>query len=141
MNQAILVIAAFVRNVILRRALAAIDPEPALNFWRVIYWNVTDLFGSDKEPVHWKRVVPKSEHADFRRDLLAFLGVSREGWRAYRDDLKSYRDKFAAHHDPFHRDVPLSFPDFDLGLRATDFLLQLDTDQTEHGAPLPARFG
>jgi len=85
----------------------------------VIDW--CKLFGSDREPVHWKRVVPRSDQADFRRDLLAYLGLTRKAWRAYRDDLKSYRDKFAAHHDPFHPAAPRSVPMFDLGLSATVF--------------------
>jgi hypothetical protein len=129
MDQPILVIAAFVRNVHLRRALQTVEPEPTLNFWRVMYGNCTDmaaidwckLFGSNRELVQWKRVVPKSEQADFKRALLADLGVTRKVWRLYRDGLKSYRDKFAAHHDPFHPEAPRLYPIFDLGLEAAAF--------------------
>jgi hypothetical protein len=68
-KQAILVakdiLATIVRNVHLRRELVKVCAEPKLNFWRVMYGNLTDtaalewckLFGSDDsetQPVHWK---------------------------------------------------------------------------------------
>ena len=129
MEQPILVIAAFVRNVQIRRALQTVEPTPSLNFWRVLYGNCTDmavidwckLFGSDRDSVHWKRVVPKSEHTNFRRDLLAYLHVPRKAWRTYREGMKNYRDKLAAHHDPFRPSTPRQIPMFDLGVTATVF--------------------
>ena len=99
-DQPILVITAFVRNVHIRRAFETVQPRPRLNFWRVIYGNCTDmavidwckLFGSDRESVHWKRVVPVSARAEFRRGLLASIHVTLKTWEAYRNELTTYRD-------------------------------------------------
>ena len=108
MQHAIEIITAFVRNAHLRRVLHEIDPEPALNFWRVTYGNCLDmaviewckLFGSDHEahqPVHWKNVVPVREHDEFRAGLRAATGLSADEWQTYWERMKGYRDNHAAH--------------------------------------------
>jgi hypothetical protein len=86
------ILAAIVRNVHLRRELSKVSAEPALNFWRLIYGNLTDmavlewckLFGSDdseRQPVHWKSIAEDQEH--FREDMLKSIGVSREARNQY----------------------------------------------------------
>jgi hypothetical protein len=60
-------LASIVRNIQLRLALHDVCPEPHLNFWRLIYGDLTDfavlecckLFASDDEQhqtTHWKNV-------------------------------------------------------------------------------------
>ena len=131
LHEAIKLLAAFVRNVHLKRVLHDLAPEPRLNFWRVIYGNFTDmaviewskLFGYDrKQPTQWRSAVPEAQHAAFQRDLVRALGLSRQEWHDYHDEIKSYRDKLAAHHasslDP---DLPSNFPRFDIALKAARF--------------------
>ena len=83
LHEAIKLLAAFVRNVHLKRVLHDLAPEPRLNFWRVIYGNFTDmaviewskLFGYDrKQPTQWRSAVPEAQHAAFQRDLVRTLG-------------------------------------------------------------------
>lgn len=131
MHDAINILTSFVRTVHLKRVMHAIDPAPRLNFWRVIYGNSLDigvidwckLFGSDRtEPHHWKSIVPKAEHDDFRRGLHKEAGLTRKGWKSYWRELKGYRDMQAAHRasslDP---ELPSCYPDFDVALKAARF--------------------
>lgn len=108
LDHAVMVLAAVIRNIHLKRVLHAIDPAPRLNFWRLTYGNLLDmaviewckLFGSDHkehQPVHWKNTIPKEEHDAFRRGLLIHLGVTLDDWRKYRGEVKDYRDNYAAH--------------------------------------------
>jgi hypothetical protein len=89
LNHAVMIVAAIVWNIHLKRGLHDADPEPRLNFWRVIYGNCLDvvvidwckLFGSDnetKQQMHWKNIVPEAEHDGFRAGLLAATGLSPE---------------------------------------------------------------
>ncbi len=139
------VLTSFVRSVHVRRTLETVWANPHLNFWRVIYGNLTDvtvlewckLFGSDDEqnqPVHWKNVV--SDHEAFLKNLLATLGIEESRWLSYWDEMKKYRDQAVAHHDERRRQI-LRFPQFDLALRSAAFyydfvrseLLMLGIDQ------------
>jgi hypothetical protein len=124
-------IANLVRSVHLKRALHAVDDDPDLNFWRVIYGNLTDiavlewckLFGSDHsdhQPVHWKNMISVCEHPDFRRRLWERLHVSENDFKAYRTTLKDYRDTRVAHMD-FKRPSPKDYPEFDLALESAYF--------------------
>ncbi len=93
-----------VRSAQLKRALTSVDPNPTLNFWRLIYGNLLDvavlewckLFGANSEPTHWKRVV--SDHDAFRQALLAALGIDQPTWVAYWEEMKAYRNALVAHH-------------------------------------------
>ncbi len=93
-----------VRSAHLKRALTSVDPNPTLNFWRLIYGNLLDvavlewckLFGADSELTHWKRVV--RDHDGFRRGLLAALGIDQKKWANYWEEMKVYRDALVAHH-------------------------------------------
>lgn len=115
------------RSVALKRALAAADPDPALNFWRVLHGNLLDvavlewckLFGSDDEEhqlVHWKNVF--ADEARFRADLFAHLGLEQEEWLAYWQQMKAYRDQHVAHLDFNRRDVT-HFPNLESALSST----------------------
>ncbi|MFZ0589341.1 MAG: hypothetical protein WAM39_02545 [Bryobacteraceae bacterium] len=105
---AINTIANLIRSVHLKRSLAAIDPNPALNFWRLLYGQLLDiavldwckLFGSDDEehqPVHWKNVF--EDHDGFRSDMLKAVNATKSDWDAYWKEMKTYRDTHVAHLD------------------------------------------
>lgn len=124
LTSALQVLANLVRCVALKRALTAADPEPALNFWRVMHGNLLDvavlewckLFGSDDEEhqqVHWKNVF--ADQAIFRTGLFAHIGVDQQIWRAYWEQMKNYRDQHVAHLDFNHRDVS-HYPDLGLAI-------------------------
>lgn len=122
-----------VRNIRLRRELESVCADPPLNFWRLIYGDLTDiavlewckLFGSDdseKQPAHWKNIVPDRDN--FMHVLLTRLNVSLDQWKSYWDALKRYRDQSVAHHD--HRRVQIkSYPIFDLALLSAYFYYEV----------------
>lgn len=112
------------RCVALKRAIAAADPDPALNFWRVLHGNLLDvavldwckLFGSDDEEhqqVHWKNVF--ADKAAFRAGLLAHVHIDQDAWRGYWQQMKDYRDRHVAHLDFNRRDVT-HYPDLEPAL-------------------------
>jgi len=118
---AVIILANLVRSAHLKRALTHVDPDPALNFWRVIYGNLLDmaviewckLFGSDNEDhqqVHWKNVF--QDESAFRDGLHQCLGISRNAFFAYWEELKTYRDTAAAHLDLVKPRVPF-YPTLD----------------------------
>jgi hypothetical protein len=127
---AVNILAMIVRNVHLRRELSNVCAEPALNFWRLIYGNLTDmavlewckLFGADDsetQPVHWKSVAQDQDR--FREKMLSSLGISREAWNEYWTEMKTYRDHAIAHFDP-RQSVSISrYPPFDIALKSSYF--------------------
>jgi|RhiMethySRZTD1v2_1073278.scaffolds.fasta_scaffold384248_4 hypothetical protein len=107
LHEAIKILTAFVWSVHLQRVLLGVDPKPRLNFWRAICNNFFDmaviewskLFGYDrKQPTQWRGAVPEAEHAAFQCDLVRTLGLSRQEWHDYQDEIKTYRNERAAHH-------------------------------------------
>lgn len=116
-----------VRSAHLKRSLAAIDADPNLNFWRIIYGNLLDIsvlewckiFGTNSEPTHWKNIVPEDDHDSFRQDLLKNIGVDHEAWGSYRGELKTYRDTRIAHH--IEELSPQNYPQLDLALQSSYF--------------------
>jgi hypothetical protein len=123
------VLVSLVRTIQLRRTLHAVWADPPLNFWRVIYGNLTDmavlewckLFGSDddqNQPIHWKNIAPDPEA--FKKAMLASLGIYESKWRSYWTEMKRYRDQSVAHHDERRRDIK-RFPTFDLALESAYF--------------------
>lgn len=126
---AVEVLVNLVRNIRLRRELKSVCASPPLNFWRVIYGDLTDiavlewckLFGSDdseKQTVHWKNVVPDEDA--FRQALFSRLNVSAEQWQAYWEHVKQYRDRSVAHHDQRRVEIK-TYPTFDLALLSAYF--------------------
>lgn len=115
------------RSAEMKRVLTAVDPEPRLNFWRLILGNQLDIavlewckvFGSDGEATHWKKVVPADNHDQFRTDLLGALGVTADAWTDYWNQMKGYRDNLVAHHIELNR-VP-NYPILDLALKSSFF--------------------
>ena len=111
------ILGSLARSAHLKRVLSALDPDPALNFWRVMHGNLLDitvlewckLFGSDHEEhqkTHWKNVVTNQEA--FRAGLLQDLGVDMKAWETYWLEMKNYRDQHVAHlrrRGPFVHDV------------------------------------
>jgi hypothetical protein len=87
--EVVAIIASLVRSVHMKRALAEVDQDPRLNFWRLIHGQLMDfavlewckLFGSDDaehQLIHWKNVVPQDEHDDFRAGLFRRLGIGEQ---------------------------------------------------------------
>ena len=110
----------------MKRAITAADPNPRLNFWRLILGNQLDIaalewckvFGSDGEPTHWKKIVPASGHVSFRTALLADLEIDEKAWADYWTAMKNYRDNQIAHHI----EVPdAKYPKLELALKSSFF--------------------
>jgi hypothetical protein len=123
------VVANLIRSVHLKRVLADLDAEPALNFWRVMHGNLLDmgviewckLFGSDDadhQKIHWKNVIPQNEQDAFRAGMLETLGIDKKQFDEYWKEMKNYRDQHAAHRD-FHKNDVTHYPIFDLALEST----------------------
>ena len=118
------------RSAHLKRALSKLDPDPALNFWRVILGNHLDIsflewckiFGSDTEATHWKHIVPAAEHERFRQDLLAAIGLTADEWAAYWSTMTDYRNKQVAHYE----ELPLgsNYPALDHALSSSYYYYQ-----------------
>jgi hypothetical protein len=114
-----------VRCIQMKKVLSEIDPDPKLNFWRLIHGSFMDLpaldwckiFGSDAEPTHWKTV--NSDHNEFRESLLGHLKISEKEWADYWGHMKDFRDKLVAHHSS-NTSVD-KYPEFDIALRSSYF--------------------
>lgn len=115
------------RSAEMKRALTTIDPQPGLNFWRLIHGNQLDVavlewckvFGSDGEETHWKKIVPSTEQDLFRNNLFTSLGITPEQWATYWTEMKEYRDSLVAHH--IELNGVQSYPDLDIALRSSFF--------------------
>jgi len=115
------------RSTEMKRALTEVDPNPHLNFWRLIHGNQLDIavlewckvFGSDGEATHWKKIVPPADHDQFRVGLFGAVGVTAEEWVAYWNEMKAYRDKLVAHY--IESNSVDNFPMLDLALRSSCF--------------------
>lgn len=115
------------RSALMKRALTAVDPDPHLNFWRLIHGNQLDIavlewckvFGSDSEATHWKKIVPVAEHGNFRNDLLASLALTPASWTSYWKEMKEYRDNLAAHHNELNKIE--NYPVLDIALKSSFF--------------------
>lgn len=124
LTAALQVVVNVARCIALKRALAAADPDPSLNFWRVVHGNLLDvavldwckLFGSDDEDrqlLHWKNFF--GDEDAFRAGLFAHVQLDQDAWRGYWQQMKSYRDQHVAHLDFNRRDVS-HYPDLEPAL-------------------------
>ncbi len=112
-----------VRSAQLKRSLTAIEAQPALNFWRMIYGNLLDvavlewckIFGAHAEPTHWKNMV--TNHDSFRKGLLAALKVDEGTWVAYWEEMTNYRNELIAHH--VENGNVDNYPELDLALESS----------------------
>jgi len=112
-----------VRSAHLKRVLTGAEPDPPLNFWRLIYGNLLDIavlewckvFGTHGEPTHWKNVVP--DHDAFRKGLLVALKIDESAWVAYWEEMKNYRDNLVAHH--IENGSVKNYPRLDLALESS----------------------
>lgn len=115
------------RSTVMKRALAEVNPEPHLNFWRLIHGNQLDIavlewckvFGSDGEATHWKKIVPPEKQDQFRDDLFLEIGVTADEWAAYWNEMKAYRDNLVAHHIELNKVG--NYPVLDLALKSSFF--------------------
>jgi hypothetical protein len=129
LRDAIQICAGVVHSIELKDTLANAAPEPPLNFWRIVYSNLMDaavmawckLFAADyrtNEPVQWHNVV--SDPDEFRRSLLAYVGIDEARWSAYWHEIETYRDQTAFHHDFRRVDIALH-PDLRIAHSAACF--------------------
>ena len=115
------------RSAHLKRVLTKIDPDPDLNFWRLILGNHLDIsvlewckiFGSNSEATHWKNVVPEVEHDSFRTNLLNRINMSQVEWESYWKKMKQYRDRQVAHYGELPSDA--KYPVLDSALDSSYF--------------------
>ncbi len=115
------------RSIAMKRALVAVEPEPKLNFWRLVQGNQLDVavlewckvFGSHAEATHWQNVVPATEHDQYRTALFASLAVNAGEWSNYWEEMKGYRDNLVAHHIEAAK-VP-KYPHLELALKSSVF--------------------
>lgn len=118
------------RIVHLKRVLTDIDPDPALNFWRLMLGSLLDVsvlewckvFGSNAEAMHWKNIVPAVDHEQFRDELLGTLGLSSEEWVSYWELMKKYRDRRVAHYSELPPDA--KYPVLDDALNSSYYYYQ-----------------
>jgi hypothetical protein len=126
------ILTSLVRSAHMKAVLHSIEPDPHLVFWRVIYGNLLDvvvlewckLFGSDNEahqPTHWKNIVPTSDHAAFRRKLYSHLGIEKDRWNSYWDEMKKYRDNWVAHDNAKKRKIVPNFPTLKIAIESSCF--------------------
>jgi len=116
---------AVVRSVQMKRALSEVCPEPTLVYWQVIHGDLLDvavvewckIFGADREPTHWKKVV--DDHDSFRRELLTFVGVDDATWSEYWKTMKAYRDAEVAHK--FKNPDLTHYPSLEIALQSSYF--------------------
>ena len=123
-HQAILV--QIIRSIQLKKVLSDIDPEPDLNFWRLIHGGFLDLsviewckiFGENSENTHWKVLVDSDEgKSNFRDNLFSHLSISSAQWDENWNHLKDYRNDHVAHHN---RDSSVAkYPDLDIALNSS----------------------
>lgn len=127
-DDAVNVIVAFIRNVQLNRAIYAVADKPEINFWIILHSNCLDtatiewckLFGTSSGTVHWTRIVPRREQANFEKGLLTAVNMNMDEWDRYRNKLRKYRDTTVAHLDALLK-RSTHFPDFTIGIEAAYF--------------------
>lgn len=118
----------FAQSIKVRRMIEGIALEPKQTFWimtvnlladcAAIEWS--KVFGSWDEDTHWTRIVPKAEHDMVRAALLRELGLSRDEWKAYREEVVQYRNEMVAHHD---LDATVAkYPQYDKAVVAANFM-------------------
>jgi hypothetical protein len=115
------------RSTEMKHALTEVDPNLHLNFWRLIHGNQLDIavlewckvFCSDAEATHWKKIVPPTNHDQFRDGLFSAVGVTADEWAAYWNEMKAYRDNLVAHHIELNRVA--NYPVLDLALKSSFF--------------------
>jgi hypothetical protein len=123
-------IASVVRSIHLKRALVAVDPEPKLNFWRLIHASLLDvavldwckLFGSDDEqrqPVHWKNMI--ADKQKFKDSMFSTLNIDETAWKSYWNEMKRYRDTHVAHLDFNRRAEVTHYPTLQLAVESASF--------------------
>lgn len=122
------------RSAGIKRALTLVEPEPNLNFWRLILGNQLDtavlewckVFGTDDEPTHWKKVVPPENHNQFRDRLFEATGTTSRAWAVYWGEMTTYRNLQVAHHIELNPDT--NYPVLDIALKSSycyyDYLIK-----------------
>jgi hypothetical protein len=118
-------LAQIVRCICLKKELSKLNPDPELNFWRVIQGGLLDLavlewtkvFGSNGEPTHWKGVV--EDHDTFRAELFNHLGIDEVRWSEYWNEIKTYRDEAVAHY--FDKENINHYPRLDIALKSCHY--------------------
>src|SRR5262249_35780063 len=85
-----------------------------------------------RQQLDWKNLVADVD--GFRAGLLSALGVSREEWDDYGEEVRNYRDWVAAHHDLNHLQEVPTWPQLDRALAASYFYYNwLCRELAQHG--------
>ena len=114
----------FARQLSYHRSLTKYKDSFRLNFWKTVFNNAIDLavldwlhlFGSDKDDLHWNRIIKDTQN--FKSGLLMYLGLDDSAWKDYRKTVKEYRDKDVAHIEV--RPVG-NVPNLNTALKAADY--------------------
>ncbi len=121
-------LAIFAKQVELKRALAVADPQPQLEFWRLMHGGLSNLaviewcklFGAKgSNALHWQRVYSDRE-CEFRTGLRAATAMNDPAFTVYWRNIKSWRDSNFAHFDP-DAELPPKWPNFDTAIAAADY--------------------
>ncbi len=136
------------RMIAVRRSMGSENPNPRLNFWRIIYGSLTDnivlewckIFGSKNnshQNLHWKNLFPNA--LGFQEQLLKGIGLNEATWANYWEHMKKYRDQHVAHRDPSAKEVK-DYPRLDYALLSGDFYYSHLIKELEHfGIDCPTR--
>ena len=66
----------------------------------IILWCM--VFGSDKNPTHWKKLTDNNELQEgFRKKLFRKTGFNQQSWNEYWENMVSFRNKYAAHRENY----------------------------------------
>jgi hypothetical protein len=112
-------------------------------FWSAVYLNFIDIcslewrkiFGSNKEPFHWKNVLPHPEQ--FRDELLDMHGLNEDKLDGLWEEIKTYRDTFVAH---LGNQENIQVPNMNLAYWFTEFYyrkLQIEFPEIQSFDSLP----
>lgn len=134
----------FVWQLMHHRALKVNIKKFDQGFWRMIFSNCLDmavlewckLFGANAEHHHWSKVF--SDKDQFRQQILRAVGMTKDQWKTYWEELTQYRNEGVSHFSPDFR--PSRWPNLEPALKSViacyDYLLiKLEEYGIQHGFP------
>ena len=134
----------FTRNLAFFRAMSDSKPDyKEGEFWITLKGNCLDvavlewckLFGERDGKHSWQRICANQEQ--FRKDLVAELGITNDEWDQSWTELRSYRNAFVAHLDD---ELTMHIPEMSLPIRMVafyyEYVMSLDEGSFFTGFPL-----
>lgn len=112
----------FVWQLIHHRAMKATIQEFNQGFWGMVFSNCLDmavlewckLFGANAEHHHWSKVF--SDKDQFRQHILKAVGMTKDQWKTYWEELTQYRNQAVSHFAPDFK--PPRYPDLEPALKS-----------------------